>query len=163
MEIQAQTMLSRIPGKNKTIMVTELKLATSTETESARKRVLLLEDDPDLKTLLTDFLEQNAYAVVAVPNGADGVREIIGSDFDAIVCDMMMPNLPGDMFYLAVERMRPHLCNRFIFMTGLQGTEKMNDFLGRVEGTMLPKPFQVDDLLEMLGFVEVRTVFASMN
>ena len=39
--------------------------------------------------------------------GVEGVHEVLASEFDAILCDMQMPTLPGDMFYRAVERMRP--------------------------------------------------------
>ena len=91
-------------------MVT-LKSAPLQKTGVLGKRILLLEDDPDFKGILTDVLEQNDYTVVAVQNGAEGVREVMKADFDAIICDMMMPGLPGDMFYLAVERMRPALCS----------------------------------------------------
>jgi DNA-binding NtrC family response regulator len=146
-----------------TFMVAELQPDVAEQSITTRKRVLLLEDDFQFKSILTDFLVDNAYDVVAVGNGAEGVREIMVSDFDAIVCDMMMPNLPGDMFYLAVERMRPHLCKRFIFMTGHQGIDKVNRFIQKIEGTFLPKPFHVDDLLEMIGFVQVRTVYSSFN
>lgn len=121
------------------------------------KRVLLLEDDDDFNAILKEFLESNFYDVISVRNGVEGVREVIKGDFDVIVCDMMMPALPGDMFYLAVERMRPHLCSRFIFITGLRGNPKITDFIKRVNGTMLAKPFHVDDLLEMIGFVQVKT------
>jgi DNA-binding NtrC family response regulator len=53
--------------------------------------------------------------------------------------------------------MRPHLCDRFIFMTGHRGNQKVTDFIRTVNGTMLSKPFHVDDLLEMIAFVQVRT------
>ena len=121
------------------------------------KRILLLEDDDQFSAVIKDFLESNFYEVVAVRNGVEGVREILKSDFEAIVCDMMMPTLPGDMFYFAVERMRPHLCDRFIFITGMRGNPKVNDFIKKVNGTMLAKPFHVDDLLEMIGFVQVKS------
>jgi CheY-like chemotaxis protein len=127
-------------------------------------RILLLEDDREFQEILQECLETNAYEVVAVPNGADGVREIMAhEDFDVIVCDMMMPSLPGDMFYLAVERMRPHLCNRFIFITGFNGNPKVSEFIARIKGTMLPKPFHVDDLLDLICFVRVRTEIALPN
>ena len=121
------------------------------------KRVLLLEDDAMLKSIIKEFLESNFYEVVAVDNGAEGVRAVIKEDFDIIICDMMMPKLPGDMFYVAVERMRPHLCRRFIFITGHRGNPKINDFIKQVRGTMLAKPFHMDDLLEAVAFVQVRT------
>jgi len=121
------------------------------------KRVLLLEDDEMFKNIIKEFLESNYYEVVAVGNGADGVRAVLNSEFDVIICDMMMPKLPGDMFYTAIERMRPHLCRRFIFITGHRGNPKINDFIKQVRGTMLAKPFHMDDLLEAIAFVQVKT------
>jgi DNA-binding response OmpR family regulator len=122
------------------------------------KKVLLLEDDPAFKEIMTDFLTESGYTVVAVQNGVEGVHEVLASDFEVILCDMMMPTLPGDMFYRAVERMRPHLCERFIFMTGHRGNHKVIDFVMSVNGAVLGKPFHVDDLLEMIAFTQVRTL-----
>jgi CheY-like chemotaxis protein len=121
------------------------------------KRVLLLEDDEMLKSVIKEFLEGNFYEVVAVGNGAEGVRAVLKQEFDVIVCDMMMPKLPGDMFYTAIERMRPHLCRRFIFITGHRGNPKINDFIKQVKGTMLSKPFRMDDLIDAVAFVQVKS------
>jgi two-component system cell cycle sensor histidine kinase/response regulator CckA len=117
------------------------------------KRVLLLEDDEQFQEIMREFLESNFFDVVAVRNGVEGVQDILKNDFDAIICDMMMPTLPGDMFYLAVERMRPHLCRRFVFITGYRGNPKITEFIKKVNGTILIKPFHVDDLLETVAFV----------
>jgi CheY-like chemotaxis protein len=125
---------------------------------AARKKILLLEDDPTFKEIMSDFLRENDCDVVAVQNGVEGVHEVLASEFDVILCDMLMPTLPGDMFYRAVERMRPHLCDRFIFMTGYRGNSKVNEFIDQVRGTVLNKPFQVDDLMELIAFVELRTM-----
>ncbi len=120
------------------------------------KRVLLLEDDEMLKEAIKEYLKSNFYEVVAVSNGAEGVRAVLKHDFDVIVCDMMMPKLPGDMFYTAVERMRPHLCRRFIFITGHQGNQKINEFIKQVRGTMLAKPFRMDDLIEAIAVNQMK-------
>ncbi len=122
-----------------------------------RKKVLLLEDDPSFKEIMTEFLSESGYTVVAVQNGVEGVHQVLAEDFEVILCDMMMPTLPGDMFYRAVERMRPNLCERFVFMTGHRGNGKVNDFINNVNGTILGKPFHVDDLLEMIAFIQVRS------
>ncbi len=128
-----------------------------TTPDGARRRVLLLEDDPQFKEIMKEFLSSHNFDVVAVQNGVEGVHEVLANDFEVILCDMMMPTLPGDMFFRAVERMRPHLCERFIFMTGHRGNPKVTDFIRNVNGTILSKPFHVDDLLEMIAFVQVRS------
>ena len=122
-----------------------------------KKKVLLLEDDAAFKEIMHCFLTENNYEVVSVNNGVEGVHEVLAGDFEVILCDMLMPTLPGDMFYRAVERMRPHLCERFIFMTGYRGNAKVNEFIAAVNGTVLTKPFHVDDLLELIAFVQLRT------
>jgi CheY-like chemotaxis protein len=124
---------------------------------AGKKKVLLLEDDPAFKEIMSTFINEHGYSVVAVQNGVEGVHEVLASDFEIILCDMQMPTLPGDMFFRAVERMRPHLCDRFIFMTGYRGNGKAADFITSVNGTVLIKPFHVDDLLELFAFVELRT------
>ena len=128
--------------------------------QDTKRKILLLEDDVQFRDIMRDFLGHPGVEVVAVQNGVEGVHEVLASDFEVVLCDMMMPTLPGDMFYRAVERMRPHLCDRFIFMTGHRGSPKVTDFVRAVNGTMLSKPFQVDDLLEMIAFVQVRMAVA---
>jgi DNA-binding NarL/FixJ family response regulator len=69
---------------------------------------------------------------------------------------MVMPNLAGDMFYMAVERVKPHLCKRFLFMTGHQGERKIDDFIRSVRGLVLWKPFKTHVLMEAMQAAESR-------
>jgi CheY-like chemotaxis protein len=125
-------------------------------------RVLLLEDDPSFRDIINEFLTGSSYTVTAVENGVEGIREVLAGDFTAILCDMMMPGLPGDMFYRAVERARPHLCKRFIFMSGHRGDAKANKFIKSVHGFLLRKPFQLNDLVDSIAFAEVRATYVSV-
>lgn len=114
------------------------------------KRILLLEDDGDLAKLLRELLESAQYRVTVVSNGAEGLQQLLAQEYDAIVCDMIMPNFPGDMFYLAVQRSRPHLCRRFVFTSGHRADPKVDLFIRSVRGLVLWKPFQPHELLEAL-------------
>jgi two-component system cell cycle sensor histidine kinase/response regulator CckA len=98
-----------------------------------------------------------AYRVTVVPTGVEGMQQILASDFDAIVCDMVMPNFPGDMFYLAVQRARPHLCKRFVFMTGHHDNPKIAQFIQEVRGMVLWKPFEMRQLFDALETVTGRS------
>ena len=131
-------------------------------------RVLLLDDDVSFNQIITDFLTESGYTVVSVQGGADGIREVLAGDFSVILCDMVMPTLSGDMFYRAVERARPHLCSRFIFMTGHRCDPKINDFIGGIHAIGLRKPFRLDDLLctmrllQMCGRFTETSAFSSV-
>ncbi len=116
-------------------------------------KVLVLEDDADMRDALRDYLESVPYEVVAVENGVEGLRKVLVERIDAIVCDMMMPGLAGDLFYLGVERTKPELCPRFVFITAHSGNEKINYFIREIGGTMLAKPFRMEELREAIKYV----------
>lgn len=114
------------------------------------KRVLVVEDDADQTLLLEDYLESYFYRVTTASNGVEGLKAVMDADFDVILCDVVMPTMPGDMFYHAIQRVKPQLCGRFIFLTAHQENPRVRDFLNRVSGKVLMKPFHLDDLLEMI-------------
>jgi CheY-like chemotaxis protein len=115
--------------------------------------ILILEDDVALAIMLKQVLQEQNYMVTVVANGAEGLKQVMARDFDVIVCDMVMPNFPGDLFYLAVVRSRPDLCNRFIFMTGHTGDRKIEQFIRRIRGLILWKPFDVPVLFDAIKVV----------
>ena len=125
--------------------------------EPEPRTVLIVEDDPIMATMLKDFLEARSFHVTHVLGGAEGVQKVLAKDFDAILCDMVMPGFPGDMFYRAVERARPHLCKRFIFMTGHAGDTRIDTFIRNVRGLMLWKPFELHQVLEAIEGVIRKT------
>jgi len=92
--------------------------------------------------------------VTTVKNGVEGLHEIMRFDFDVIMCDMMMPKMPGDMFYLAVQKTKPEICRRFIFITGYPDNPKVTDFLSNLEDPIvLFKPVNTEDLIRTISFV----------
>ena len=115
--------------------------------------VLMLDDEEDFSDIIKAYLAEHHYRVTSVKSGIEGLKKIMVADYDLILCDMLMPGLPGDMFYLAVEKTKPQLCKRFIFMTGHQGDKKIDQFIRSVRGVMMWKPFRPDDLLSMMQTV----------
>jgi len=58
-------------------------------------KVLLIDDDVELVSLLKEYLEQDGFAVTAVHNGEDGAREALGGEHAIAVLDVMMPGMNG--------------------------------------------------------------------
>jgi len=119
-----------------------------------RRRILILDDDAAFADLTRMILETNGYEVETAADGVQGIKKILASDYAVVLCDMMMPNLAGDMFYLAVERVKPHLCKRFLFMTGHSGDRKTDEFVRKIRGLILWKPFQSHVLMESIRAIE---------
>jgi CheY-like chemotaxis protein len=116
-------------------------------------KVLLLEDRDDFRSVLHDYLISCSYQVTSARSGVEGVREIMKSRFDLIICDMMMPQMGGEMFYWAVTRVRPAARQRFIFFTGHKNNPAIEFFFRRVNATVLFKPFKLSALNSAISSV----------
>jgi DNA-binding response OmpR family regulator len=121
------------------------------------KNILLVDDDTELAEALKALLESHNFVVTVVENGAEALREVQDFNFDVIICDMLMPKMAGDMFYLAVKKTRPALAERFLFVTGHADNPKVDGFLKSIDALVLFKPVPSDELLRMISLVLQRT------
>ena len=120
------------------------------ETKPAAKTILIVEDELDLAQSFKEMLEQYGFAVNTVANGVAALKYVQNRDVDVILCDLKLPQLEGDMFYVSVERVKPHLCDRFVFVTGMADNPKFQPFISRMEGRVLFKPVPFEKLLDAI-------------
>ncbi len=64
--------------------------------ESATRRILLVEDEKNIREAVTAYLEREGYWVTAVEDGKLALDEFAKHDFDLIVLDLMLPRVPGE-------------------------------------------------------------------
>ena len=115
-----------------------------------KKRVLIVDDDLELTLIYQQLLETYDYEVSTASDGVLALKAVLYQDVDAVLCDLRMPELEGDLFYNAVERAKPDLCRRFIFMTGAADDPKYQAFLNQVKSPILHKPVPPAKLVEEL-------------
>ena len=109
----------------------------------AQARVLVIDDEPDLLDLVSAVLSE--HDVVTAPSGADALKRCEEWPWDAIVCDLMMPNMTGMELYDQVKSNWPELAERFIFLTGGAYTVEARTFLDGTRAPVVNKPFRLDD------------------
>ncbi len=119
--------------------------ASSRPTGSAPK-VLVIDDEPMIRSLVTRMLSAR-FRVTS----ADGVRAALAalnetSDFDVILCDLMMPGESGMDFFGVVRRLYPDLVGRLAFITGGAVTPDTSKFLETASRPVLNKPFNAEAL-----------------
>ena len=117
------------------------------------RHVLVVDDDIQLALTFQALLQVHGYRVSTAADGAQALKLVLKSDVDAILCDLQMPELTGDLFYIEVGRARPHLLRRFIFLTGKADDPLYETFLKSVKAPVLPKPVSIDRLLGKLSAV----------
>jgi DNA-binding response OmpR family regulator len=111
------------------------------------KRLLLIDDDPNLILLVKDYLEFRGYEVVTAENGREAL-EILEQDIpDMIICDVMMPEMDG---YTFVEQVRQTERTSWIPVLFLSAKGQSAD---RVKGlnkgadVYMVKPFEPEELV----------------
>ncbi|MDB6066528.1 MAG: hybrid sensor histidine kinase/response regulator [Pedosphaera sp.] len=121
--------------------------------EAAQKHVLVVDDDVDLAQTYRELLEVYDYRASVACNGIQALKFVAETEVDAIVCDLSMPQMEGDVFYEEARRVRPELSLRFIFVTGNSGNSRFEPFLAKVACPVLYKPVAVDKLMDALANV----------
>ena len=126
--------------------VTELKVEDETpplETEilSGTETVLVVEDEPALRRLISVSLEKRGYTVLAAEDGSEAIRILENNpgEIDLVVSDIMMPKLNGLELRKKATLLRPDM--RFLFISGYA-----EDTIGRTahlpqDAGYLEKPF----------------------
>ncbi len=117
------------------------------------KKVLVIEDNDDIREGTVEILELAGYEAVSARNGKIGVELALSSSPDIILCDIMMPELDGyGVLYLLSKN--PKLANiPFIFMTAKAERADMRKGMEMGADDYLTKPF---DDLELFNAIESR-------
>src|SRR5882762_1831986 len=111
------------------------------------KAVLVVDDDQQLASALQWILADENFLVDTAFDGEDALLKVKAHEYDAVICDLKMPRLRGDEFYLKAKQLRPMLADRFIFITGFAADPKIALFLTKHDVKYLVKPFAVGGLI----------------
>jgi PAS domain S-box-containing protein len=104
-------------------------------------RILLIDDEAAVGRSLRMLLAPD-NDVIAVTSAEDALARLGGGErFDAIVCDLMMPEISGIELYDKLAEVAPDCTTRIIFMTGGAFTQQARDFLTKLDRPHLEKPF----------------------
>ena len=111
------------------------------------KALLLVDDDKQLASALQWILADENFLVDLAFDGDEALLKVKAHAYDAVVCDLKLPNLQGDQFYLQARDLRPDLSDRFIFVTGYATDPQVRHFLIENEVKFLVKPFPIAGLI----------------
>ena len=114
------------------------------------QRVLVVEDDPSVRLLIRDVLEEVGYSAIEASDGAAAVP-ILASDMsiDLMISDVGLPGMNGRQLADTARAHRPEL--PILFVTGYaENAAIRSGFLG-TNMTMITKPFSLDDLGQKIG------------
>lgn len=116
-------------------------------------KILIIEDNFEVRDNLQEILELSAYEVVAAENGKIGVQQALSCDPDLILCDVMMPELDGFAVLRILERKAQTASIPFIFLTAKAEKSDLRKGMNLGADDYITKPF---DDVELLDAIEMR-------
>jgi len=114
----------------------------------SRARVLVVDDDPDMRALLTDVLSDEGYAVEQVANGAEALIRLRTESFAAIVLDKNMPGLSGLDLLPGLRTICPE--TPVILITAFGDVSTYMEAMEKGAFEYIFKPFRMEELLRAL-------------
>jgi len=151
------------PGRGATFLV-ELPLGVpaNTETQAAKaaspsnlrgKAVLVVDDEPEIASVLVDILSACGCRVEAASNGMEALLRVQEQAFDVILSDLRMPELDGPGLYRAIGQHDSRLLRRIIFLTGDTLGHDIREFLEQTAAMSVSKPFELEDVIRAVSRV----------
>jgi signal transduction histidine kinase len=113
-------------------------------------RVLVIDDEPLVARAIGRRLKE--HELTSAQSGPAALALLDGgAKFDAILCDVMMPELTGMDVYDLIRERHPEMLQRIIFMTGGMFTERAARFRESVQNTFLSKPLDVKEVRQAMA------------
>lgn len=122
----------------------------------AGKRILVVDDDVDTRTMLSLRLQREGYAVFAAASGADALEVLRREGVpNLVLLDIMLPDMDG---FAVAEELRSVAAMPIIFLSALSDTDRKVEGISRYAEDYITKPFAFGELLARVKRVLARAV-----
>lgn len=108
-------------------------------------RILLAEDDTDMRRFLSKALEKAGYDVVSFDNGLSAYERLREEPFSMLLTDIVMPEMDGIELARRATRLDPDL--KVMFITGFAAVALNPDLQAPRDAKILSKPFHLRELV----------------
>ena len=107
-------------------------------------RILVAEDDPEMRALLTDELSDEGYEVIPAEDGEEAADKIAHEGFDLVITDIRMPNIGGFELLPIVKEVCPDI--PVIVVTAFGDESSFSEAYEKGAVDYISKPFRILDL-----------------
>ena len=127
---------------------------TTHENKSSPKRLLIIDDEENMRHMLSSLLNKSGYRVDTASDGADALEKVDQTLYDFILCDLKMPNMSGMEFF---ETARDKLWATTVIMMSAYGNiDTAVEAMKKGAYDFISKPFKPDEVLLTLKKAEER-------
>lgn len=128
------------------------------EGQRAVKKLLLVEDDDDLRLLMCEFLEEEGYTVLVAASAEEGLQAFHehASSLTLVISDFNLPGMQGRDFYDLAHQLAPDM--RFLFVSGFSENQLKKNLPSDPHVAILLKPFDVQELISKVAVLTQNSV-----
>jgi DNA-binding response OmpR family regulator len=123
-------------------------------TGPVRSRILVVDDEPQIRDIVARALEAAGYGIDSAPDGATGLSLALSGEYQLVILDVVMPVKDGRQVLRQLQRLRPD--QRVLVLSCLSDVTAKVDLLDAGAKDYLTKPFSLDELLARVR-VQLRT------
>ena len=114
------------------------------------RKILAVDDEEAIRTLLKIILESKGHKVDLAENGYEAINKIKRKKYDLVISDLKMPELGGKELYNLLRAENPAIADKILFITGDTVNSETAAFLEKTGNHFLKKPFESEDLMESI-------------
>lgn len=114
--------------------------------DTRKRKALVVDDEESNAALVRRVLAGAGYDVESTTLSRRALVMMERTAYDAVICDVKMPELSGQELYGRVCQIRPEMARRFVFITGDIDGEDTREFLDQSRCSYFMKPFNLDRL-----------------
>ncbi|MGA2713384.1 MAG: response regulator [Bryobacteraceae bacterium] len=109
------------------------------------QKVLVVDDEPEVRKLVAAMLVRNGYRVVSADSGENAIRLFKNNpDTELLLTDVVAPGMSGPMIADQIASLKPDI--KVLFMSGYDGTQVVQRYVVEKGYSLLIKPFTMDQL-----------------
>ena len=113
------------------------------------KKILIVDDEISVCTLLTRFLNRNGYEALSCTSGAEALHMLKNDEYDIILCDYHLQDITGKELFEKIQPLYPNII--VIFITGYADVRVAVDLIKNGAYHYLSKPLYPDEILKIIG------------
>ena len=113
-------------------------------------KILIIEDEKNIRDTIMEILELNEYQTAIAENGLIGIAKALQFKPDLIVCDVMMPEMDGFETLKNIRAINEISNTPFVFLTAKTETRDFREGMNSGADDFLNKPFNTQELLEVI-------------
>lgn len=134
-------------------MLKNLDSLKSKTKKNGKAKILVIDDDKDIREIIKLLLEALGYKIFTAENGSDAIDifKEKNNEIDLVLLDMMIPEMDSEQIFLALKKIKPDV--KTVLSSGYKKNSKAEKIIDKGVLGFIQKPYHLDELSNVISDV----------